>query len=154
MPRRGILGGVADKTRHPKKGGGADGRQARTEVRQRQFLAAFVALGNVSAAARRSGVARCTVYAWLDADPAFATSFIDAKEEAADTLEFEARRRAVDGVERPAFHAGRQVSFVREYSDTLLIFLLKAAKPEKYAHRHVCAVHPLENIVAGATPRV
>jgi hypothetical protein len=47
-------------------------------------------------------------------------------------LEDEAVRRAYEGVERPVFQGGKQVGVVREYSDTLLIFLLKALRPEKY----------------------
>jgi len=41
-------------------------------------------------------------------------------------------RRARDGVEEPIFHQGKNVGTVRKYSDTLLIFLLKSHKPERY----------------------
>ena len=50
-------------------------------------------------------------------------------------LEDEARRRALQGVEKPVFREGRQVGTVTEYSDTLLIFLLKARRPEKFRDR-------------------
>ncbi|MDP2936788.1 MAG: hypothetical protein Q8O86_09895 [Dehalococcoidia bacterium] len=36
------------------------------------------------------------------------------------------------GTEKPVFQGGQQVGVVREYSDVLLIFLLKGARPEKY----------------------
>ena len=55
-----------------------------------------------------------------------------AREGAADTLEAEARRRAIEGVEEPVFHKGEQVGTLRKYSDVLLIFLLKGARPERY----------------------
>ncbi len=47
-------------------------------------------------------------------------------------LEDEARRRAYDGWLEPVFHKGVKVGTVRKFSDTLLIVLLKAHKPEKY----------------------
>ena len=55
-----------------------------------------------------------------------------AREEAADTLEAEARRRAIEGVEEPVFHKGQRVGTVRKYSDLLLIFLLKGVRPQKF----------------------
>ncbi|MBX6773030.1 MAG: hypothetical protein IRY83_14975 [Chloroflexi bacterium] len=53
-----------------------------------------------------------------------------------DALEAEAWRRAVDGVERPVYQNGQRVGAVREYSDTLLIFLLKGGRPQKYRERY------------------
>ena len=51
-------------------------------------------------------------------------------------LEDEAIRRAKDGVrEKPVYQGGKLVGHVQEYSDTLLIFLLKGARPEKYRDR-------------------
>ncbi len=47
-------------------------------------------------------------------------------------LEAEARRRAVEGVRKPVYCRGEIVGTVKEYSDTLLIFLMKGARPEKY----------------------
>jgi hypothetical protein len=60
-----------------------------------------------------------------------------AKEMAADRLEEEAWRRAVDGVDEPVgFYRGKPSAWVKRYSDTLLIFLLKALRPEKYRERY------------------
>ena len=71
----------------------------------------------------------------------FDAAFEDAMEEAADLLESEARRRAHDGVEEPVFgslggnQGSGEVGRIRKYSDTLLIFLLKGARPDKYRER-------------------
>lgn len=46
--------------------------------------------------------------------------------------EAELKRRAVDGWEEPRFHEGELVGTVRKYSDTCLIFMLKALAPDKY----------------------
>ena len=47
-------------------------------------------------------------------------------------LEAEARRRAAIGVDEPVFYKGEVVGHIRKYSDTLLMFLLKAHWPEKF----------------------
>ncbi|HET8626735.1 MAG TPA: hypothetical protein VFL91_04920 [Thermomicrobiales bacterium] len=86
-------------------------------LKKRAFLAAFAENGNASRAAALAGVHRAQHYRWLAADPDYAAAFREAREHAADRLEEEARRRALAG------------------SDTLLIFLLKGARPEKYAER-------------------
>ncbi len=74
-------------------------------------------------------------------DETFRAAWDEAREEAADHLEDEARRRAVDGWEEPVFGSGgpgrgsEQVGTVRKFDSTLLIFLLKGARPEKYRER-------------------
>src|SRR5258708_1551551 len=65
----------------------------------------------------------------------YAAAFADAHEEACDSLEQEARRRATEGVDEPVFYQGKECGTVRRYSDTLLIFLLKGALPSKYKDR-------------------
>ena len=50
-------------------------------------------------------------------------------------LEPEAIRRAVEGVEKAVYYQGEPVGTVREYSDTLLIFLLKGWKSDRYKER-------------------
>lgn len=96
------------------------------------FLAVYRKLGNISAAARRARVARSEHYRWLRETPDYGAQFEDAREEAIERLEEEAHRRAYAGVLKPLMYRGRVAKLVREYSDVLLIFLLKAARPEKY----------------------
>jgi hypothetical protein len=112
-------------------------------AKRRKFLDALRQCGNVTAACRAAQLDQSNAYKVRAADPEFAAAWADALEEAADVLEAEAWRRAVRGVERPVFQGGEQVGAVREYSDTLLIFLLKGAKPEKYRDNYtrVHAVH-------------
>ncbi len=79
----------------------------------------------------------------MQEDSGYPERFEQAKRVAADKLEGEARRRAVDGVYRLKYFNGEPVMDPRtgkhyiehDYSDTLLIFLLKGALPEKYADR-------------------
>jgi len=62
----------------------------------------------------------------------FAAAWDEALEIATGSLELEARRRAQKGVLEPVYYKGKKVGAVRKYSDTLLIFLLKAHRPDKY----------------------
>jgi|SRR5581483_3478559 len=75
---------------------------------------------------------RATFYRWRDSDPKFAADWEIAYTHGTDALEAEAQRRGMAGVEKPITVAGRR-EVIREYSDTLLIFLLKARRPDKYA---------------------
>ena len=68
-------------------------------------------------------------------NPEFKAQMDDAKEEACETLESEAMRRAMKGINEPVFHQGKQCGTITRYSDTLLIFLMKAAMPKKYGSR-------------------
>ena len=77
-----------------------------------------------------ANVGRSTHYRWLQQDPEYRKAVDIAKEEAADNLEAEAYRRAVEGVEKPVgWYKGKPGGYAREYSDVLLMFLLKAQPP-------------------------
>lgn len=60
----------------------------------------------------------------------------EALDDAVDDMELEAKRRAFKGTLKPVYQGGEKVGEIREYSDTLAIFLLKAHRPEKYRERH------------------
>ena len=108
---------------------------------KRRFLESFARTGNITESCRAAGVQRrATIYDWQERDEAFAAAFREAELVATEVLEAEARRRAVDGViqDTPIVHRGSVVAPVTEtkYSDSLLIFLLKARAPEKYRERY------------------
>lgn len=96
------------------------------------FLAALRKSPNVSAAARKAGYTRQWVYALRQQDEEFAAAWDDALAEAMDTAEGEIYRRAVRGVIKRVYYEGDKKIVVREYSDTLLIFLAKSHRPEVY----------------------
>jgi hypothetical protein len=85
-------------------------------AKQRAFLAAYSKLGIISEAARKARIARKDHCNWK-ADPEYAAAFETAREEAIELLEKIARQRATRS---------------RKPSDLLLIFMLKAARPEVY----------------------
>jgi hypothetical protein len=103
---------------------------------QRAFLAAFRKTGNVRLACEAAKVGRSSHYRWLKQDAAYREAFAVAKEEVADLLEAEAFRRAVHGWDEPVgWYKGKAGGVMRRYSDTLLIVLLKALRPNRYKER-------------------
>lgn len=83
-----------------------------------KFLDLVAKTGIISAAAQGAGVSRRYVYRLREEDPEFAARWEEAARIGIETLEDIAIKRAAST------------------SDTLLIFLLKGAKPEKYRENH------------------
>ena len=110
-------------------------RAPRTVTLDDRFLDALAAGQTVSAAAQMAGYSRRAVYDRRKADPAFGERWDEAVAVAIERLEAEADRRAVEGVLEPVFYQGIECGQVRRYSDTMLIFRLKALKPEMYRER-------------------
>lgn len=118
------------------------------------FLSALRETGVVRSACEASGVSRTAAYTHRNRDAEFAARWDDAIQDAADLLETEAIRRARVGVREPVIYQGRPCGVwvneageivgentpgsklvplsITKYSDTLLIFLLKGIRPEKY----------------------
>ena len=133
--------------------------RARAAVWQTKFLTALHATGSVTKACHAAHVQRSTAYrariaaengrakrnedqatdgmtapAWVLYDD-FAARWDAALDAAVDALEDEARRRAMDGIDRPITYQGEITGTYKEYSNPLLITLLKAHRPEKYRER-------------------
>ena len=116
--------------------------KVRTPERKSAFLASLSAGSTAADAASEAGICRQSAYEWRAADADFRAEWNLAYAAGADALEAAAQRRAVQGVERPVLYQGRPVFaadgtplLIREYSDTLLIFLLKSRSPERYCDR-------------------
>jgi len=84
------------------------------KTKKERWLTVFRDSGNVRLACFSVGIDRTLAYKWRERDPKFAEEWSQAEEDASDLLEAEALKRA------------------KASSDTLLIFLLKARRPEKY----------------------
>lgn len=97
-----------------------------------RFLSALSRGYSVAHACRMVRISRVTVYNHRRDDEEFRLAWDDAVDEGTDLLEDEARRRALEGVVEPIFHKGVEVTQVKRYSDTLLIFLLKGRRPAKF----------------------
>lgn len=104
------------------------------------FLRELSEYPNITLAARAVGVSVATIYKHRKDDPLFAERMQEALDEAVDLLEDEAHRRAFKGVEKPIFFRDQEIAKVREYSDGLAMFLLKAHRPNKYRERSEVAM--------------
>lgn len=102
------------------------------DTRKRAWLEAFEEGGTVVAACKASDVPRSTAYQWRSKDEAFLLAWHDIEEATTERMEREAYRRGVEGVDRAVYHMGKVIGAERQYSDTLLIFMLKARKPDTY----------------------
>lgn len=92
------------------------------EICAPRFLAMFGKCGNIRASCAAAGINRETYRVWRRDDPAFNAACADAADDALDAMEETGRQRAM------------------EMSDTLMIFFLKAGRPEKYRDRHLVEV--------------
>ena len=101
-----------------------------------KFTLELRAYGNPTRAAQAAGITRRQAYNWRATYPGFAKVWSMAMNMAIDDLESEARRRAFEGiVKQVGWYKGQAGGKVREYSDLLLMFLLKAYRPDKFKDR-------------------
>lgn len=82
-----------------------------------RYLRAVAKFGTLTSGCRAARCSPHTVYKWREHDQAFSIRELEVRNEFADSLEIEARRRAFAG------------------SDRLLEMLLRAVRPEKYRER-------------------
>lgn len=96
------------------------------------FLDVLSTTGNVSAASRAAGVSRMSAYRRRGKDQEFADRWVDAIGHSLDDLEFELRRRAVEGTDKPVYYGGEKVGDVKSYNDNLGMFLLRARRRDVF----------------------
>lgn len=103
--------------------------------RKREFLMRLEHTGALATAARGAGLTVATIVAHRRRDPVFDEEVTEALLIAAERVELEAVRRALDGYEEPVFWQGSQVGSRRRYSDPLTLRLLEGRMPSKYNPR-------------------
>jgi len=137
----------ASKNDRSAQAGDSNKRTSRVQLKKaEEFLDVLRQTGgNVSRACAAISLTRSRAYEWRTADPLFAAAWDEAVELGTDELEEEARRRAFSGVDEPVFYQGEVCGEVRKYSDTLLIFLLKGRRPDKYRERVTIDVNQLDS---------
>jgi hypothetical protein len=99
---------------------------------QNSFLNYYIECGTISKAAQKAGITRQAHYNWLKDDKSgrYRKAYETADKMAADLLEEEAFRRAVEGDLQVVYYKGEEVGKRRVYSDQLLSLLLKGKKPQ------------------------
>ena len=115
-------------------------KTARTPEKDKKFLDLIAGGSTVCDACAAVGYSYNSAYLYRKADPAFDAAWDDANEAATQRMEREADRRAIEGYDKPVYHLGVEVGSERKFSDTLLIFRLKAKRPDVYRERAEVAV--------------
>ena len=96
-----------------------------TPLRQRAFLRALTATGEIEKACKLARISNTAVRKARAAYPSFAAACDRAIAKAEPTLEQIAVDRAINGVAEPVYHAGQVVGHKRRYSDALMRDALK-----------------------------
>lgn len=106
------------------------------------YLKALAETGHCKRSAECAGIDYSTVWRRRQNEPEFEALYQHALKEASQLLEAEAVRRALEGLRRMKFNAKTGEPYIdpetgkpyveHEYSDTLLLALLKAKFPEQY----------------------
>jgi len=117
-----------------------------------RYLKEVSIIGTVSAGCKAAHVDRGTVLLWRRDDPEFVVAEEHARETLIDSMEAEAFRRGVKGVQRPIYQAGALAGYVTEYSDLLLQLLLKSNRPEKYREKSDIQVAVVIKSISGVQP--
>lgn len=113
-----------------------EAQQNRTAENKEKFLAEFARCGRAVQSARAVGITPKTHYHWFEHDAEYRERCEEARQAYCESLEAEADRRAVEGVDKPAgWYRGVAGGTVREYSDSLLRDRLRAEMPDKYRER-------------------
>lgn len=124
---------VKPKARRRKRRPGKRGRPVRgTEDWGPVFLLAIRNGLHVRDACVEACINGTMPYQRRDTDEAFRLAWEESAKVGTHALEAEAARRAYNGTLKPVFYLGMEVGSIREYSDTLLMFLLKSRRPKKY----------------------
>ncbi len=110
-------------------------------LRQSQFLEAFSNCGSVQQASRWAKITRTAHYNWLRDDPTYPARFEEALAAAARRFEDEAVRRAVEGTTKGIYYKGKRVAVEREYSDSLLMFILKCRNRKVFGDKSEDTLH-------------
>jgi hypothetical protein len=117
------------------------------------FLAHLAISANVAACERLINVSPGSAYRERKRTPQFAIDWDAAMNQALDELEARLLERAVNGVEKDVYYAGKSCGRVRNYSDALAMFILRARRPDVYG-RNGDTTQPtpsLQNLAPDAT---
>lgn len=109
-------------------------RNVVSRKRRRAFLAALAETGGrVMEAAKAAGYTDTSaLQKYRRENEDFAEEWDRAVEAGTDMLVDEVVRRAIDGVHEPQFYKGEVIGYTLKYSDALLMFQIRAMRPDRY----------------------
>lgn len=109
------------------------------QKQKRVFFNVLAICGNVSRACKSSGISRKTAYRYKERDKVFAERWEDAINAGCDKLEQTAHDRAVNGYDEvktiERFGVIVQKETTTKVSDTVLLRLLEAHRPDKFGRK-------------------
>lgn len=107
-----------------------DSRAVLAKKKRKVFLSILAKTGQVAVAARACGHTDTSTFQHFRRhDEDFAEDWNHALEAAANILEEEAVRRAIEGVLEPVYYKGEIAGYKTNYSDTLMMFILRKLDP-------------------------
>jgi len=125
-----------------------------TPQRQVDFIAALADTGCVMQAAAAAGMSERSCYRLRRESPQFAAAWEAAVANAASRLVDLAFDRAIHGSDEPVFDKeGNRVGRRMRHNDRLLMFLLRAYRPDRFRHAHQSTRTDAE-LPAPATPPI
>ena len=99
-------------------------------TKQKILLGAFVNNGGqIIEACNETGIKYDTVKTWRRRDPIFSEAYEEARMDTLAIIENEAVRRAIRGVKQDVYYKGQVVGSFYNYSDNLIMILLKKLDP-------------------------
>jgi len=110
--------------------------KAERERVQGVFLESFAVSANITAACKRAGVSRQTMYQWQEHDETFSLRYKQAEAEAQDVIRAAVHEHAVRGWDEPVISMGHVVYvgdkplMLHKYDSSLLAKLAAARLPE------------------------
>ncbi len=106
-------------------------RNKLSEKKKQVFLTHLAETGRVLASAQRAGYADTSFLNRQRRDnEEFDKAWTAAEDAGSEALLAEATRRAVDGVQEDVYYKGEVVGQKTNYSDSMLMFLIKGKRPE------------------------
>jgi hypothetical protein len=125
--------------------------QLRCWRNQERFLEEFAKCGIISHAAKAAGVTVATVESWDFKDMhGFKRRKAWAAQVALGHAEREVYRRAIEGIDHPVIYKGEITGSYKQYSDNLLMFLVKKLDPS-YRDNHQVNVDNSQHIAITQT---
>ncbi len=103
-------------------------RDRHNEKKKTLFLAELAMSANITLSAKVAGIPQSTIYDWRQHDLGFREQWMTALSTGYELLEMVVLQRALGGVEKKVFHAGKHVDTVVEYDNGLALKLLIAHK--------------------------
>jgi hypothetical protein len=130
--------GVFYRVRYPMEQQPAPPENDNLTPKMQRFLAAYARCARINQAAETAKVAKQSHYNWLEESEAYRRTFARTQAMIGDLAEDACVERAIFGVAKPVLHQGQEVRlngkplYEREYSDQLLLALLRRLKPQEY----------------------